>query len=48
MALESLKEAEKLHNRKVDFSSGTKAMTTDVLAEKTSMSFNDDEFMDAK
>lgn len=48
MALESIKEAEKLHNRKIDFSAGTKKMTTEVMAEKTGLTFNDDDFEDAK
>lgn len=48
MALESIKEAEKLHGQKINFAAGTKAMTKDVLAEKSRMNFNDEDFIDAK
>lgn len=48
MALESIKEAEKLHGQKINFSAGTKAMTNDVLEVKSRMNFNDEDFVDSK
>ena len=46
MTLESIRESEKQHGKKIDFQD--KGMMKNALAENNKLNFNDEDFVDAK